>query len=324
MTVERTGRSIGLISVVIPTFNRAGVVVQAIESVLAQGAETEVIVVDDGSTDDTAVVIAPFMDRIRYVRTENGGVSAARNRGIIEARGEWIAFLDSDDVWSAGKLQRQIECIVRTGADVCFCVSVDERGEALDDLASMDPSLPVGEIRAYASTDCRLFREQTHPFVQSMVVRKQALARVGMFDRTLRVAEDTDLVYRLVLDRGYAVVNEPLVTICRRRSTSGLSDSMDAPSAYKRHDCYVRVQAAVYWRLAQLDAAAAMVARRRMLYFASRQAEIACALGDRPRARRIAWAALDLRADWKSNVRNLLIWVAYPFVRGRFAAKWAR
>jgi glycosyltransferase involved in cell wall biosynthesis len=324
MAVDRTGRGMGLISVIIPTFNRAVVVTQAIESVLAQAVETEVIVVDDGSIDGTADALAPLMDRIRYVRTENGGVSAARNRGIIEARGEWVAFLDSDDLWSAEKLQRQTECIERTGADVCFCVSVDERGESLDDLALTDLSLPAGGMRAYPPEDCRFFRARTHPFVQSMLVRRHALARVGMFDPTLRVAEDTDLVYRLVLAYGYAVVNEPLVTICRRRSTAGLSDSMDAPSAFKRHDCYVRVQASVYWRLAQLDAGAATLARRRMLYFASRQAEIACALGDRPRARRMALAALDLRADWKSTVRNLLIWAAYPLIGGHFAAKWSR
>lgn len=313
-----------MISIIIPTFNRSAEVTKAIESALAQGVESEIVVVDDGSTDGTAEALAPFLDRIRCIRTENRGVSTARNRGIVESRGDWIAFLDSDDVWSGGKLRRQLDCVEQTGARVCFCTSVDEQGRALDDLGSMDPGLPPGALRAHPPEDYRLFRQSRHPLVQSMLVQREAVMSVGMFDPTLHVAEDTDLVYRLVLAYGYSVVNEPLVTICRRRAKPGLSDSADAPSAMKRHECYVRVQASLFWRLAPLDSEAAAATRRRMLYFASRQAEIACGLGDKVRARRIALASLDLRADWRSNLRNLLIWAAYPLIRGRFAAKWPR
>ena len=257
-----------------------------------------------------------------FIRKVNGGVSSARNRGVLEAKGEWVAFLDSDDTWHRDKLALQIECAQLTGAAVCFCRSADEDGNPLDDLHEMDSQLPQGEVRFYPPTDCRLFRQTRHPFVQSMLVRRDLLQRVGGFDPTLYVAEDTQLIYRLVLANGYAVSNRILVTIARRRRTHGLSDSVDAETALRRYQCYVRVQSEVFWRLVPLDAETGAIVRRRMLYFASRVAEIACALGDETTARRCAIEGLDLRADWHSNVRNLLIALARPLVRPRLAAKW--
>src|SRR5690242_5703997 len=99
------------ITTVIPTYNRSADVVLAVESALAQrypSDQHEVIVVDDGSTDDTeAVLAARFGDRIRYMKKQNGGVSAARNFGIEHARGDAVAFLDSDDTWEPDKLAAQ-------------------------------------------------------------------------------------------------------------------------------------------------------------------------------------------------------------------------
>lgn len=311
------------VSIVIPTYNRASQVVQAVRSALAQTWDPcEVIVIDDGSTDSTGRELATFEGRIRYIRTENGGVSAARNRGTHEASGDWIAFLDSDDTWHPDKLRLQMECIERSGTKVCFCISQDEAGHIIDDVRRMDPGLEGQPERSYPAGDCRLFKFARHPFLQSMVVDRSLLMRLGVFDQTLRVAEDTKLIYRLVLDSGYAVVNQALVVICRERETPGLSDTMDPASAFTRHDCYIRVQAEVLWRLVPLDEEAATVVRRNLLYFASRQAEIACALGNHPAAKRYAWAGLSLRSGWKSLLRNLLILAAYPVMERRFSKKW--
>lgn len=312
-----------LISVVIPTYNRASQVPAAVRSVLSQTVPPdEVLVIDDGSTDGTAEALAPLMDRIRYIRTANGGASAARNRGILEAKGDWIAFLDSDDTWHPQKLEKQIACIERTGASVCFCVSTDETGEAIDDLAAMDPHLAAGAEAFYQAGDCRLLKYRAHPFIQSMVVSKRALLKCGIFDETLAVAEDTKLIYRLILDFGYAVVLEKLVSICRDRNGPGLSDTMDPESAYRRHDCYTRVQAEIFWRIVPLDPGAARMVRGNLLYFASRQAEIACALRRERVAKGFARAALDHRAGLKNLLRNLLILLAYPFAERKFVAKW--
>ena len=108
------------VSVVIPTYNRAATVPRAIESVLAQTVtDLEVIVVDDGSSDDTGKVLGEmFGDRIRYYAQTNQGASVARNRGVEEARGEWIAFLDSDDLWEKEKLEWQFKALERFGSAV--------------------------------------------------------------------------------------------------------------------------------------------------------------------------------------------------------------
>jgi glycosyltransferase involved in cell wall biosynthesis len=99
----------GLVSVIIPTYNRAYIVGHAVDSVLAQTySNIEIIIVDDGSTDDTRSVIAKYDSRVRYAHQNNGGVPAARNHGFSLARGEFIALLDSDDAWHPNKLELQI------------------------------------------------------------------------------------------------------------------------------------------------------------------------------------------------------------------------
>jgi glycosyltransferase involved in cell wall biosynthesis len=117
---DRTAaRAAPVVSVIIPTFNRARFVVEAIESVLAQTfAALEVIVIDDGSTDETARVLAPYGERIRYLRTENRGISAARNTGMRAARGQYIAWLDDDDLWLPEKIAIQVEVLARYPAAV--------------------------------------------------------------------------------------------------------------------------------------------------------------------------------------------------------------
>jgi len=311
------------ISVIIPTYNRASQILVAVTSVMTQSMEPfEIIVVDDGSTDRTAEVLSPVMDRIRYIKTVNGGVSAARNRGILEAQGEWIAFLDSDDTWEMSKLARQWAAVSKADSKVCFCVSTDERGEPLDDLHLMDPSLAKGADQFYPPDDCRLFLHSRHPFLQSMLVEKSALMRAGLFDESLKVAEDTWLIYNLILASGYSVVNEKLVNICRDREAPGLSDSTDAAGAFKRHNCYIRVQSAAYWRLLPVDAIAANRVRNNMLYFISRQAELACALHRKALAKQFAIAGLLPFGKWKSLCRNLFILALYPVAEKVFVRKW--
>ena len=111
------------VSIIIPTYNRAPLVGRAVTSVLSQvRAGDEVIVVDDGSTDDTKGALAPFGERIRYLRTENAGAGAARNRGIRESGNPLVAFLDSDDEWMPGKLELQRR-LMQARADILFSFS---------------------------------------------------------------------------------------------------------------------------------------------------------------------------------------------------------
>ncbi len=311
------------VSTIIPTFNRASVIANAVNSALGQqGVNQEIIVIDDGSDDSTREVLLPLMDRIRYIHTNNRGVSAARNTGIQEANGEWIAFLDSDDVWHPKKLVLQLECVTETGADICFCSSVDEDRNDLDDLSLMDPELSEKSIKYYAPTDLRILRLRRYPFVQGTLIKRELLLQIGGFDTTLHVAEDIDFIYRITLISGHSVINRKLVTISRRRKVPGLSDAIDIASARRNYECSLRVQSKFFWRLAPLDKKLAAVVRKRILYFVSRLAEVSCASGEKFIAQRYAMEGLDVRADWKSFIRNILILLAYPFMEKIFSSKW--
>lgn len=312
-----------LVSVVIPTYNRAKQVVEAVRSVLDQTWENcEVIVVDDGSDDDTRDLLKQFGKRIRYVKTENRGVAAARNRGVRESKGEWIAFLDSDDLWHLSKIQCQMDALQETGANVCFCMSVDEDGLALDDLPLMNSGSNQALIRHYQRGDCSFFYYQRHPFVQSMLIHKSCLRGKKPFDESLHVAEDTKLIYQVVLSCGFVAINQPMVRIQRRRYGPGLSDDMEAESAYKRYECYLRVQIHAYRKLLKIDGASARFAKRNMAYFSSRLAEIACALGCRDAAVSYARGGLGMWGGSKCLIRNLMVITAYPISHLWFSKKW--
>lgn len=112
-----------MISIVLPSYNRAHILPKAVESILRQTyKDFELIIVDDGSSDNTCEVVKSFDDnRIVYVRQENAGACVARNNGIDHARGEYIAFQDSDDIWHQDKLEKQLKILQEKNADIVFC-----------------------------------------------------------------------------------------------------------------------------------------------------------------------------------------------------------
>lgn len=184
------------VSVIIPTFNRAHILARAIASVLEQtDANLELIVVDDGSSDDTAALIKTFVDpRLRYVQQpRNLGVSAARNRGIAEARGEWLAFLDSDDLWLPQKLERQFAALsgVDCVASYCGLLRIDgqnetripHRADGLNSGTKPWPSLLMDGLW----------------FSQTWLVPKRVIVAAGLFDERMSIWEDWDLFLRIAL-----------------------------------------------------------------------------------------------------------------------------
>lgn len=194
-----------LASVVVPTRDRAAAVPIALGSALAQrGVDVEVIVVDDGSTDGTPALLGSVGDRrvrvLRHGRPE--GVAAARNLGLAVARGEWVAFLDDDDLWAPAKLARQLDALGRSGAawSCCGAVVVDRSWRPLR-VQSPPPDL-LAQLRGWNAVPGG---------GSGVVARRDLLVSLGGFDTALSILADWDMWLRLAAVGPPAVVAAPLV-----------------------------------------------------------------------------------------------------------------
>jgi len=229
-------RSIGLnssalkLSAVIPTYNRRTHVLRAIDSVLAQTAPVdEIIVVDDGSTDGTSDAIRNrFGGRVAVLGQKNSGVSAARNHGIREARGEWIALLDSDDVWLPTKIERQLEALATFGDEfgVCFTDCVYE-GHPDIKLSNFEAT-GFGDAPTFGvlESPAQCILEEREPFcTPSFLIRRSLFDEIDCFDEAAVIKEDTDVIFRLGFKTRFCFVSEKLVCMDRTISrTDGLSE----------------------------------------------------------------------------------------------------
>ncbi len=193
------------LSVIIPTYNRTHTLPRALNSVLAQSySATEIIVIDDGSSDGSAALIEREYPQVKLISQNNRGVSAARNRGIREATGRWLAFLDSDDEWLPHKLEQQLtlaaeypdhkivhsdEIWIRDGVRVNAMHKHKKKGGYI-----FQHCLPLCAISPSAA-----------------ILQQQLLADVGLFDETLPVCEDYDLWLRITAHHPVLYCEEPLI-----------------------------------------------------------------------------------------------------------------
>lgn len=195
------------VSIVIPTRNRAHLLERTLHAASAQmGVDLEIVVVDDGSTDSTPRVIARAADkRIRYIRNDAAtGMCASRNRGIGAAQGDWIAFLDDDDLWAPEKLVRQIAAAKDAGASWAYAgdVNVDARLSILSGGPPPDPDSVIALLPRW---------NPLASGASNVIVRADTLATVGGFDPALRRTGDWDLWIRMARTGRPACVREPLV-----------------------------------------------------------------------------------------------------------------
>jgi glycosyltransferase involved in cell wall biosynthesis len=219
------------VSVVLPTYDRAWCLARSIESVLRQThEELELIVVDDGSTDGTERVVAGFTDpRLRYVRlARNGGAGAARNAGVVHARGRLLAFQDSDDEWLPAKLQRHLRAFETCAPDVAAVYSDMQRilrdGTTRHHRSpTLVPGVLVDPVTGFYQA-CKLG-------IQSAVIRRECFEAVGGFDESLPALEDMELFLRLSKRYRLYHLREPLV---RYHETDGLSKNMAAKLIARR------------------------------------------------------------------------------------------
>ena len=206
------------VSVIMPSYNTAQYISESLDSVFAQTfTDYEVIVVNDGSPDTEALerVLAPYFDRIVYIKQENRGVSGARNTAILRARGRYLANLDSDDLWEPDYLSDQVEALEQDPSVTVRYTNAYLFGELAHAKGTyMDVCPSEGEV----DFD-RLISQQCNVLHSAAVARREAVVAAGMFDEALRTSEDFDLWLRIVKRGGrVAYTRRPLA---RYRYRSG-------------------------------------------------------------------------------------------------------
>jgi glycosyltransferase involved in cell wall biosynthesis len=214
-----------LVSVVIPTYNRAGVICETIDNVFKQTySNFELIIVDDGSKDDTLSRLRAYGDRIRVLSQANAGPAVARNRGVEAAHGEIIAFQDSDDSWKPAKLERQVALLEANPSAPCCLSNVLMRVVDGKEFTSFDYSLI--DFRREEGIWLNVAEVLATRFVlfnQAVAIRRDSFEKVGGFDAGYKYLEDYDLPLRLSFEGPWAFIREPMV-IYREGSTESFSE----------------------------------------------------------------------------------------------------
>jgi len=244
-------------SVIIPVYNRTATLKTAIESVLCQTfKDYEIIIVDDGSDQSVAKAIRPYRPMVRYLRLEeNRGVSFARNLGIKKSRGEYIAFLDSDDIWLPDKLELQHEAIKRSGLKVCHTNEFWFRKDRFVNQGKKHVRYG-GWIFDKVLDFCRISPS-------SVVIHRWVFAETGLFDENMRVCEDYDLWLRLCALFEVSYLDQKLI-IKRAVTNDQLSDNI-------KHIEYIRaVSLARFIKCKKIDSSDKLAAVREL----SRKADI--------------------------------------------------
>ena len=202
------------ISVVVPVYNRGPKIKPTLDAVLAQTlAPLEIIVVDDGSSDDSADWIETYYsDKVQVIRQRNGGVARARNRGLREARGEFIAFLDHDDVWHPTKLERQLEALqTAPQAALCWCLWREIESDGRERAAGQS----LWEQPFWRGRSGDVFDEfvPKNVIISASVplIRARALREIGGFDAKTQPCDDWDCWLRLARRHRFVFLNETLL-----------------------------------------------------------------------------------------------------------------
>lgn len=224
------------ISVVIPTYNRANLILDAIESVVAQSQKPyEIIIVDDGSSDQTQQIIEDWKKKnanktptLHYIKQENQGGNVARNRGIREAKGNLIAFLDSDDTWHNTKLEKQIPLFKKDNAiGAVYCGLIEINIETGSLILDNDRKYAKGSI-----LNALLIRDVTGP-TSTFIIRKSVFEQVGFFDEKLQARQDWDMWIRIATAFKIEAVEENLVNMRHHSGERTASNPLKEIIAYQ-------------------------------------------------------------------------------------------
>jgi glycosyltransferase involved in cell wall biosynthesis len=286
------------ISVVIPAFNAARFITETILSARAQTlAPMEIVVVDDGSSDDTAAVAES--QGCRVIRQPNGGVCAARNAGILAARGEWIALLDHDDVWEPRKLKRQADALAAHPGVACVATDfVRQRPGDVDQVSCLDePSyafhrMTTEQVEGTIVLCPRAGEEILDPgwflFPSSVLVRRDTIIAAGLFRPEQRLCEDVDCFLRVLHRTPLLIVREPLWR-WREHASNASRNTAGIAEGWLRLGAYVRLAPDAYpsGTLARLEPRLRVMRRELVAEYTAR--------GDFRNARRVSRMTLGGR-----------------------------
>ena len=199
-------KAIEEISVIIPTYNRCDLLKRAINSVIKQTiTPKEIIIVDNGSTDQTYQMVSSLFPEINYFIEKKRGVSAARNKGILESKSKWIAFLDSDDAWKPTKLEKQMEYSV-FNQDKYRIIHTDETWYRNKKF--------LNQLKKHKKSGGNIFKNSLQLCCispSSVVLKKQIFEEYGLFDENLEVCEDYDMWIRITAKEEVGFLDSPLV-----------------------------------------------------------------------------------------------------------------
>jgi len=202
------------VSVIIPVYNGANYIKDALESVFSQTyKDYEIIVVNDGSTDDSEIILKPYMDTITYIYQENKGSAEARNTGIRKAKGEYISFLDADDIWLPQKLEKQLKFLLSNPKyKMVFCdIKHSVRGSIIHNSYLHERKyryVSSGKIYRNLLRECFIF-------TPTVFVSRECFREVGLFNEKYRICEDYEMWLRIAKKYQIGFLDEPLVE--RRR-----------------------------------------------------------------------------------------------------------
>lgn len=309
------------VSVIIPAYNIAPYIAASLESVFSQTfTDFEVLVVNDGSPDTEAFEheLQPYLDRIIYLKQENGGASVARNAGLKAARGEFVAFLDGDDLWLPNYLEEQLQFVASRQCDLA-CADAMFFGDTADKaptymIAWMDDAPEAGDFDFLELVDAK-----RSVITSGVVARRQPIIDIGLFDESLRRAQDFDLWLRLAC-AGHRLSFQRKALLkyrCRPNSLSG-----GVINSHRRElKIFDKIEHSYDLSPEQRSEVAEIIRKRRAL-LQFELGKLYAASGDFPTATRSFVEAYQLQPGLKARVAQSLIRLAPQMVRAFCARRY--
>jgi glycosyltransferase involved in cell wall biosynthesis len=290
------------ISVIIPAYNAENFLRRALESIFQQTlAPQEIIVVDDGSTDNTGMIAKEYADRVRYIRQANAGVAAARNTGIRHARSEWIAFLDADDEWLADKLQLQHDALAHH-ADVIWSATAffNIRGKKI---TSPSPKFsPKWFRKNQIIQDALVPLASGKPiWTGTVMIKRSALLEVNAFDSSFLVGEDLYLWTKLAVKYPRMIYLTQSLAKYHHDNTESLTTLNITKNLSRCHELSQQIIAFGE----SLDGSRKILLQRYAKRIIINRVEILLFSGNRPMARQTLKKSARINLNWQGTYLNL-------------------